>query len=203
MIPLSLEQLLGTSKDALCAHPKYALLPIRRRAIYTYLGPIGDLQAHHRRVRLDVTTAQRVMTIWQGERPNDDRAEHMLVLAQTIMDAHIDEQAAQEEAEAVWWWLTDHDQGGRYEKLSAPVYYALGAAIATAFAALEDNPLLNMRLEENETDANIDLASSDCAKWAANAVAGPVWEPESDRAKRLEFWTWWLTEAVPAAWQEA
>lgn len=199
MIPLSLEQLLAASMEAIGAHPQHALLPIRRRAIYAALGPLGDPQAFQRRERLDIITAQHVLPLWHEERPTDDRAEHLLALVQTIMDDQVDMQAAQEDVEAIWRWLTE-DDGGRYEKLSTPVYYALGAAIAAAVAALEGNPLLTMRLDENETDANIDLASSDCAKWAANAVAGPVWKPDSDSAKRLEFWTWWLTEAVPAAW---
>ncbi|BDA70903.1 hypothetical protein RIVM261_064230 [Rivularia sp. IAM M-261] len=36
--------------------------------------------------------------------------------------------------------------------------------------------------------------------WGAAAYAnGSVWEPMSDAMKRLEFWDWWLTTAIPEA----
>lgn len=56
-------------------------------------------------------------------------------------------------------------------------------------------------ITEQTTEDNIDPWSSDAARDAAAAYAGPVWEPSSDREKRREFWTWWLREAVPAAWR--
>ncbi|HBE21460.1 MAG TPA: hypothetical protein DDW51_28675 [Cyanobacteria bacterium UBA11367] len=41
--------------------------------------------------------------------------------------------------------------------------------------------------------------------FAACAYAnGPVWQiksGKSDSTKRQEFWEWWLTQAVPAAWE--
>ncbi|MBW4506868.1 MAG: hypothetical protein KME64_10195 [Scytonematopsis contorta HA4267-MV1] len=50
------------------------------------------------------------------------------------------------------------------------------------------------------TDADVDAYESDSSFWAAAAYAnGPVWEPMSDATKRLEFWDWWLTTAVPMA----
>jgi len=57
-------------------------------------------------------------------------------------------------------------------------------------------------ITEQATEDNIDPWSSDAARDAAAAFAGPVWEqPSSDREKRREFWSWWLREAVPAAWR--
>lgn len=30
-----------------------------------------------------------------------------------------------------------------------------------------------------------------------------LWPDEFDAKKRLEFWEWWLTEAIPQAWELA
>lgn len=201
MIPPSLEQLVAVSLESVHDHPLHALLPLRRRAIYDYLGPVRVRHAHHRRVWLDILTVKYVLPLWHEERPTDERAQRLLTLAEQVLSERVDKQAAGDEAEAIWRWLTDDDHGGRYEKLLDPAYYTLGAAIMAVFVSLDENPLVGMILGEDETDANIDLASSDTAKWASNAIAGPVWKPDSDRDKRLDFWTWWLTEAVPAAWQ--
>lgn len=202
MIPLSLQQLINESLDGVYVHHLHALLPIHRQAIYDCLGPARDSQARRIRGWLDIVTARRVLPIWLADRPHDGRVMRLLTLAERVLRNQGDERGVRDEAEVVWWWLTDDDHGGRYEKLSSPAYYSLGAAILAVFSSLDDNPLIGMHLEGSETDANIDEASSDAAKWAANAAAGPVWRQDSNNAERLKFWEWWLTEAVPAAWEQ-
>ena len=47
---------------------------------------------------------------------------------------------------------------------------------------------------------DVDPYDHDSASYAAIAYSGGVaWEKDSDPQKRLEFWTWWLNYAVPAA----
>lgn len=202
MVPASLQHLLDISIDAVRAHPQHALVPIRRWQLYAYLGSVSNETGRRRRARLALLSAYHVIPIWREERPEDDRAERLLILAENVLQNTVDVKAAGEEAEKEWHWLID-DDGGRYEKLSSAVYFAFGAVVQAEFAALEGDSWDNYRFTEDETDADVDIWSSDTAKWAVNAIAGPVWEPNSDNTKRLEFWTWWLTEAIPAAWQEA
>jgi hypothetical protein len=49
-----------------------------------------------------------------------------------------------------------------------------------------------------------DIEGNDATFFAACAYAnGPVWKTisgEGNATKRLEFWEWWLTQAVPNAW---
>lgn len=200
MIPPSLQHLLDLSMDAVRADLQHALRPIHRQSIYSHLGPTDTPTGHRTRARLALLAAQHVLPIWQRERPEDNRAKRILGLAEDVLHNTADTVATREEVEAEWRWLTD-DHGGRYEKLSSAAYSAYGAIVQAAFAALEGDTWDHYRFEDDETDADIDIWSSDVAKWAVNAVAGPVWKPDSDAAKRLEFWTWWLNQAVPAAWE--
>ena len=54
-------------------------------------------------------------------------------------------------------------------------------------------------IEERTTDADLDPWCSDAAKYAAMAVSGAIWEQGSSSQLRLEFWKWWLLEAIPQA----
>jgi hypothetical protein len=41
----------------------------------------------------------------------------------------------------------------------------------------------------------------DVAQMAAVVFAGGgIWDRNSDRLQREKFWEWWLTKAVPQAW---
>ena len=48
-----------------------------------------------------------------------------------------------------------------------------------------------------------DSGRSDTALWAATAYAGGIYQGKPDIIKRREFWTWWVHEAIPTAWQAA
>jgi len=60
------------------------------------------------------------------------------------------------------------------------------------------------RIDYAVSDGAVDPYQSDAAYFAAIACAhGSVRAPTADPTKRWEFWTWWLDEAVPAAWDAA
>jgi len=55
-------------------------------------------------------------------------------------------------------------------------------------------------LDYTVTDAVVDPHKSDASAYAAIAYAGgPVGWPDADADRRLDFWRWWLDDAVPYA----
>ncbi len=66
--------------------------------------------------------------------------------------------------------------------------------------ALSERPVGCENVNDASTDFEIDPEEHDSSCYAAFANAdGAPWESGSDKQKRLEFWTWWLTSAVSDA----
>lgn len=73
------------------------------------------------------------------------------------------------------------------------------AATCALGVSLHDEPCV----QEGAEAEPMDIEEVDAAAWAAMAEAGgEVWNPAADPAKRLAFWEWYLTEAVPAAYRD-
>ncbi|SRR5579883_346459 len=204
----ALEEELSMLKDAVRLQPQHALLPYQRRhVVYKRLGSIREGQGYQRRVWLDISATRRVLPLWRQIRPQDRRAEELLVLATDLLERRADAQAAKEIAKELWNWFVNRTGGEQYVgevERDPRALNVMMAAVRTLFVATTPE-ITDWELEDEDfvdaTDSDIDPWSYDTAGWAANAYAGPVWKPESDQQKRLEFWTWWLAEAVPAAWR--
>jgi hypothetical protein len=83
-----------------------------------------------------------------------------------------------------------------------PPLYAGYAVVKAVFTLFEDEEFDPEKIEYNEIDASRDAYHLDASYLAASAYArGSAGEPGADAAKRLEFWEWWLTEAVPELWE--
>lgn len=110
-------------------------------------------------------------------------------------------------------------------EMPTSLYYQAWCAFLAAKSAL-DEALGWVEFRKaiiDSTTTNSDLQwNSDTAKWAAIASVGGVWSefevqdpsdfvPQGNwdysspdtKAKRKEFWEWWCSEAVPAAWRTA
>ena len=201
MVPASLQQLLLTFCDAVRLHPQHALLPAQRRDIYDSLGPVSETAGRRKRGRLAILTAQHVLPLYQHAGSAYDRATHLLTLADDVLYDKVDTESAAAEAEQTWDWLTN-DYGDRQEEIPDRILFALTSALEALFTAFGEERFEGVIITGVSTDDDLDPWSSDTALWAVEAIAGPARDPGSDSAKRLEFWTWWLTEAVPAAWAQ-
>ena len=82
-------------------------------------------------------------------------------------------------------------------------FFAGLAAIEALFEKLGSDRLIDVSLREDDRDDSLDAWSSDTAKWAAAAYSGQVGSPTTNMERRQEFWNWWLTTALSAAWQSA
>ncbi len=207
MIPQELNHLLGTALTEVRAHPHHALLPLYRQQIYTSLGSISTRSGHQRRARLALLAAARALPVWQQERPDDDRAERLLAHAKAVLSQE-DEEAHSllAEAKATWQWLMDDDLGRDEDIPSVAASDALSGIVRAAFVVAGYDVWDDLDLMEHDTDSDIDTWTADTAIWAANAIAGRVWSAGADvqehDQKYLDYWIWWLTEAVPAAWAQ-
>ena len=71
----------------------------------------------------------------------------------------------------------------------------------TLTTALRDEVFDRNQIDLEANDSEIDPDEHDSGFCSAAAYSnGPVWAKDSDSGRRKEFWDWWLTDAVLAAW---
>lgn len=199
IIPYSLKRVIHDGCCVVERHPQHDLPLGYRHAIYAQIGgPLGmcqDNTAHKRRTVLALLTVQHVLPIWEKARPNDKTPHNLLGKVEQVL-AGIS-QSTEEEVGEFWSYM----DGVAAETEGGPpvgVGYAAVEALHTAVADEEFNPLA---IDYSLTDEDVDPYEHDTAfAAAADYAGGPTWEPKSDASKRREFWHWWLSEAIPAAW---
>ncbi|WP_127082901.1 Imm5 family immunity protein [Dulcicalothrix desertica] len=80
-------------------------------------------------------------------------------------------------------------------------FYNLNPPLASMYCPVTQRLSSEAR---NAVTSAISTEGNDSSFFAACAYAdGAVWKTvsgEQNPIKRLEFWNWWLTQAVPAAW---
>lgn len=202
MVPPAVQQLVEDALLAVENHPQHALLPIYRAGIYDAIGPLGSNPTSYQiRGRLALSCAHLVLGVWQRTRPSDDRAERLLSLAEQVLAGERDHRTAKKEADKAWDWL-NNDYGERTEELPEGCFFALAAIVEAVYVVIGRDRFQDAATHENDTDADLDPWGGDTALWVATALAGPVWSQDQGNHSfgRLDFWRWWLTEAIPSAY---
>lgn len=69
------------------------------------------------------------------------------------------------------------------------------------WTALGKDRFRSIQINRYMTDMELDPWTSDSALYAAAAIAGAVWDPNSSDEKRKVYWEWWLSEAIETAYQ--
>jgi len=206
-LPSGLAQAIESAYAAMERHPEHMLLPVYRQAIYRAIDPYNDAPGHWMLARLALLSAWHVLPIWRRKRPDDPTPERLLATAEGMMarpwDQTLNEAVAEDEAivEQAWDWLTSL-------KMEHSAGFAAHAAVIALFSVRGTWPGVPGRGflegvfigEEDMDDKFFDPGISDAAMFAVSAYADPRWDREYDPAKSYEFWTWWLREAIPAAW---
>ena len=197
-VPPTLRQAVERAQAALEQHPEHLLLPIYRQAIYRAFAVHDDPSQRRARALLAVLTARHVLPIWQHEQPDDHLPERLLATADGVMAGQVAPAQAETIFQEAWEWLPQLrvEQWGKSE-----AHHAGTAAVFALQEVLGEESFDNASIGEEETDGDyLDPTCSDTAMWAAAACAGPSWDRTYDVAKGREFWTWWLHEAIPLAW---
>lgn len=151
-----------------------------------------------RRFRLGVLTVEAVMPFWLRSFPNESLPADCIDVAKKLMGGATVEIDQIEQIRGEWLVHCDELVYENQDKQNdALVGYA---ALQILRIALWDN-LYSDSLSEAATDDEVDPEDTDYAFSAAACWAGgTIWDGSSSPDRRLDFWRWWLTEAVPSAW---
>jgi immunity protein Imm5 of predicted polymorphic toxin system len=204
-MPPILEQAIARALAAVRSHPAHHLELPYRRAIWAALGPrmepsqpFGGI-GHFRRTRLDAQTVRHVLPRWHAAWPDDSTPGEILDEAERVLRGEFDDADIRKNVGLSWHYMDELSQGanpaGSFAVLAG---YAAVKVLDRAWYDLHFDP---ERIDGPQDDGQVSAYDSDAAFDASMVYAnGGLGDPRSDPAKRLEFWEWWLTRAVPAAW---
>lgn len=200
-----------TCHIALQQSPFRSLLPVYRQQIYRLLGSGAGESGRLRLGTLALNAAYRVAALWEHARPMDNRLQDVLVAARSILHEDADPEAALSQLGAAVDWLSllfDEQTAWLYESdqrelppasSSEDSILALRAALAALQVSVGQDYWAGREFFESSTDSDLEEEEVDAPLWALRAVLGTFELLEADNQRRLEFWTWWLSEAVPNA----
>ena len=149
-----------------------------------------------RRVKLDILCVERVLYIWDEVAPDDKRPYEIIKATKDYLNGKMYEDSL---------WNFHNDFMGDLENLLSDIRFlnvlSVGfAAARTAVTALGDETLL-IDYDDDLLDEDFDPYTWDASFHAASAYSnGETWGKCSSISKRKDFWTWYLDEAVPQAY---
>jgi len=205
-----LSEVLEEAKQSILSHPRGELiLPIRRQ-VFKMLGKyelnsnkqiVIQSSGQKRRARLQIACANHVVYIWNEALPDDKRIEELLIKIEDCLNGKFDSRSLRRIYKELW---IDCDNLGSHSNNKIILASYVGyATICTAVTTCTDEPLVGDYIEEGAFDDDLDPYEWDASYYASMAYVGkPTWE-EQDEAnvnKRREFWTWYITKAVPEAY---
>lgn len=195
---ITLKEIIEQALIAIRTHRQHDLELGYRQAIWAALeAPTNDTEeakniGRKRRLLLAILSAKHVLPIWEKMRPDDTIPHYLLTKAERSLFEKVE--ALQDDFSVFATYIMNIE----YE----PGVMAGYSTVKTLSTALWDERFDPKNINYNLSNADLDPDYSDVALIASCAYAnGSIWESSSDSEKRREFWEWWLTEAVPAAWQ--
>lgn len=221
-----IQRLVTTALAEVNADPQHGLSPLRRRQIYDALKTATDPIGQRACGWLAVITAQRVLPLFQQEFPEDTLPQELLNTAIGILQGAVEDATANDLQDQGY-----HASGNAWGYDEAEISWNADLAGCAAYHALKEargqEPLGNLdqffklgvvnwpsgkSLSEYHQPIGADqftdeelcqIENSDTAAAAAVASACEPGGLPCDPSKFQEFWTWWLTEAIPEAWKTA
>jgi hypothetical protein len=197
-VPSSLDSLSRSLLRHVEEASNHALLPIYRLEVYKAFGPTEEPDGRRRRGWLAIIATRHVLSVWRRMHPEDDVVERILAIAARSLHGEVDLTAAVKEADRQWDIFMD-TYAKQEEEMGIGPLFVLSAALESLFISAGVSRFEGILLDESCTDADVDPWSGDAVRYAADAYAGPVWDTESDKILRLEFWRWWILTAIPTA----
>jgi len=215
MLPRTLQRLVNDALLKVRAGPNHDLNSGHLYEIGKAVGWLAGVAhlgeaSHRRRITLLILTARHVLPFWEQVH-REDKTPHQLLEGLEQIKAgtldpeglrpaldQFDEMLAQEHMATQYEWHARNPNPGMYLMEAAHRASTVGAAISNGVTAIVDID------EELEEPGAANSSATTCVLMASDAYAGGMAKNRlSDSAKRLAFWEWWLTEAVPAAWASA
>jgi hypothetical protein len=200
-LPPELEHLAETLNAQLAGNP--VLAPGQWRSIYEAFG--ADPASTRARQFTAIFTSAYVLPLWDDALPDDDLAPHLIDIAKHVLYDEIEIEEAQNEAVE-----SHHILGNIVDFMAEDRGYDFRAEYA-GLAALRTLEYVIAVITQGDSDEehagdggtwNTVVASAYQAA-AGSTDDGGAWSGEFDLAKSRAFWTWWLGEAIPKAWELA
>ena len=223
-IPEKLTALVTAALAEMQADPSHRLPYQRRREIYDAFG--NDQIGRDALGWLAIITARRVLPIFQEAFPEDTLPQELLGTAVGVLQGQVDEETVEEMQELgynaagnVWGydedempWNADMAGGAAYHALKEargqkPLQhldkvFSLGVVDLASGEMVTEHPQ-PMSGDQFADEELSQIDSSDTAAKAAVAFACGAEGPHCGPEKLCVFWTWWLQEAIPEAWEAA
>jgi hypothetical protein len=203
-LPNKIRAALGDASISVQQDPEHDLAPRFRWNLQNLIfearnkEPRSDKAGHKAWLRVEITTVRHVLPLWQQKHPHDDTPQKLLREAETFLSDSLEVGKAELMA-----FSFPEDTGTRN-----PVDQVLSGAIATlVFAILASarpesfvSSKRDMGRSNRQLEFPHDWDASLCACVAYTGDASLL--AEASRAKRLEFWQWWLDVAIPQAYEK-
>jgi hypothetical protein len=227
------EVLIKAARSSMHLHPQRLLAPSIRQQIYHALGPKTDSVSNRARGWLAVLSARRVLPIFTQAFPNMPLPQELLDTAAKILHGEVDDGTVTTllnhgyHAAGNCWGYDEEDMPVSIDLAGSAAYHALKEAHGTepltnlhkylslgTVTTLQGADSLNSEFKvainpeplsgDKWTDERLcHVDAADTAAVAAMAYASQEHGDKYDPQKPEEFWEWWLTEAIPAAWAMA
>jgi len=225
-MPNDIEKHLQIALAKVEAHPEHWFLPINRRELYKVLDPDKSISMHlQTRPWLDLYTSQYVLPLWEPiiHDPKNYWKDYYHVPAQMvsflegILQGTIEKETV---SDLAYHWAEVTGLTGEY--ITSEFYNAwcvYDAALKSLLNVLGYDAFSEAS-HFSEKTTQIDDTYGDTANFAAIAYAGGEWLPDMPlheeervvgiwnrdldivRNRRLQFWKWWLLEAIPKAYTQ-
>jgi hypothetical protein len=217
-LPKTIQQSCDLLAASLTTTPFLAPTPHQRRAIYTAIGNGDDLIARRIRAWLAIFAAQRALPVFQAWFPADDLPLQLVTTALRAVTGDVDEQTIRQMAEWGYhaagnsWGYAEEDLPLAVDYAGQAAYYALGSTthdlyflqdIDTKYHTMTATGMRRISGAEWTNQRLINFPpASDVALYAAAAHTLDADDVARNADAWYAFWMWWLTEAIPAAWEQ-
>jgi hypothetical protein len=225
-LPEEIKQGIALALAEVNAEPKHRLSHQRRRKLYDLFKTFSDLNTHRAIQWLAVITAQRVLPLFQQEFPDDTLPEELINAAIGVLKGKVNDTTADDiqdqgyQASGASWGYDEETITWNADLAGSAAYHALmesrgqepfehldkifeiGVVSVPSGNWVDKYP--KPKGADQLTDESLcQFPNSDTAGVAAVAFSCRSDGPICDTLKLKEFWVWWLTEAIPKAWEMA
>jgi len=194
---MNVDQMIAEGLSLIQLSQEHDLKVSFRCRLYAAFDEAFGERARQVRAKLATLAVEKVLPIWNSFLPHDCTPNRVLALSEQLLAGSSDLTSVDGEISGLWTHCDD--LAWEYVDMQSVVMVGY-SAIQVAREAMSEKHFGCEEVNDGSTDMDVDPYSHDAAFCAAIAYsAGPSWDETSDRKRRLEFWTWWLTVAVRAA----
>jgi len=205
------------------AQPEHWFLPIKRRALYKILDPDKSIPTQLQiKPWLDLYTSQYVLSLWEPILHDPKHIwkdyyhvpSQMVFFLEGILHGTIDKESV---SGLVYHWAEVQGLTGEIPESQFYNAWCVYKAALKGLLYVLGHDAFSEAYYFSETTTQIDDTYGDTANFASIAYADGEWQPDVPlyeeirvfgiwnrdldivRARRLQFWKWWLLEAIPSA----